>query len=245
MRFSLLLILFCTLTTSALSWDAPKNPAAKQSLKVAEQYMDDGVFHYAVDELNKAISKERHPDIYVLLGRCYRSLEKRKLAYFAYKNALSLENDNNEALVSLGDLALEFGTIKELKELLPALQSLDKSLAALVQHGLYCRQGNEALKKLRFRTAYRFFDKALQVNGESVEAEAGAISALSGLAKVYRQTKKYSKELKVLIRLYHMVPTKQLGQRIHNVFKIAGANATSRQSEVKSIVEHAQTLPDK
>ena len=245
MRLFLSMILLCFFCSFCFAWQAPQAPKALQAMKRAEEFMDNGAFHYAVDELNRAISIERHPDFYVLLGRCYRDLEKRKLAYFAYKNAYSLEQENTEALVSLGDLALEHGTIKEVEELLPALKSMDSNVAQFVEYGLSCRKGKEALEKGRFRTSYRHYEKALQLRSDSQKAEAGCVSALKGLAKAYGQMKRPLKELNCLLKLYHIVPSKALGRKIGKAYERAGSKAASRKVEVQSVIEHSQSLPDK
>ena len=245
MRFILLSLLLGFSYSLSFAWQAPQNPKALQAMKRAEEFMDNGAFHYAVDELNRAISLERHPDFYVLLGRCYRDLEKRKLAYFAYKNAYSLEQENSEALVSLGDLALEHGTIKEVEALLPALKSMDSDVAQFVEYGLLCRKGKEALKKGRFRSSYRYYEKALQLRSDSQKAEAGCVSALKGLAKAYGHMKRPLKELNCLLKLYHIVPSKSLGKKISKAYERAGSKAASRKIEVQSVVEHSQSLPDK
>ena len=230
-----------------LSLGPPSNERALAAQERAIEYMENNAFHLAIDELNRALGSEEHPDLYVLLGRCYRTINQRKLAYFAFKKAWKREKDNTEALVSLADLSFEFGSIEEIESLLPKLAELSPNVARNLEKKLLYKKAEEAEKRGEHKTAFRYYERAYHISSGSKRASKACQRLLLSMAKRQRKNRNYSKELNILLRLYHFEASKGLGRKIAGALKRANRItplSAKKKREAMAVIEHARSLRD-
>ena len=233
-RTMALVCVFVFLSTSTLTAGTgdPKKDAelAEAAFKAGNKMVEQGSFDPAVDLFNKAISLKKDKRYYIALGHALRDVERKLLAFFAYRNALAMlgdkepekDKDHEGLVVLIVSLGLDLHKYEVVNKYLPALEKYSPAIAKSARSRLLLQMGHKALTNEQFTQAYRHFAKARKVSQDKRAAIDGCRHALNGAAEKFSKQGRYAKSLSVLLRLYRLSPDEDVAIRVQGAFIRAG-----------------------
>jgi tetratricopeptide (TPR) repeat protein len=176
------------------------------------QHMDEGMVRRAVEQYKVITAKDpKDVDSLVMLGRLDRVLEDSVDAEAAFKHAIALDADNDEAITGLAGVYADRGNTKDSTALLEklaeknpsarGLQTLATNYEAMREFSLAAEALKKAIALDPNRTELRgqlaqnqamaqHYDEALQTYKEMADANPQDPSPYLGMAQVYQQQRK-------------------------------------------------------
>jgi tetratricopeptide (TPR) repeat protein len=174
--------------------------------------IDEGMVRRAVEQYKFITSKDpKDVDSLVMLGRLDRVLENSVDAEAAFKGAIAVDADNEDAITGLASVYSDRGNTKEATALLEKLEQKNPSPRALVtlannyeamkEYGLAADAYKKALaldpSRAELRAALaqdqamaQHFDDALQTYRDMAAANPQDASPYLGMAQIYQQQRK-------------------------------------------------------
>ena len=242
----LCVLVFLSSTILFASTGDPKKDAelAEAAFKAGNQMVEQGSFDPAVDLYNKALSLKKDKRYYIALGDALRDVERKLLAFFAYKNALAMigdkdpekDKDHEGLVVLIVSLGLDLHKYDVVREYLPALEKYSPSIASSARTRLLLQMGHKALTNEQYTQAYRYFAKARKVSQDKRAALDGCRHALNGAAEKFSKEGRFAKSLSVLLRLYRLSPDEDVAIRVQGAFIRAG-RPKKFEAKVKEILK--------
>ena len=123
---------------AALTGCSSSAEKAAESALLAQQYLDQKNYYEARKAIAEAIThRDDQSELHILKGRIALGAGKRSDAFLAYKDALSLESTNPEALQAVSQLGLQTGYLQDAEQAADTMLSFSPELPeALVTKGL-------------------------------------------------------------------------------------------------------------
>ncbi len=222
-----LLFVFFASNVNASTGDPVKDAElAEAAFKAGQQMIEQGAFDPAVDLFNKAVSLKKEKRYYIALGHALRDVERKLLAFFAYRNALKMtdeeDKDHEGLIVLIVSLGLDLKKYDDVRDNLEALEKYDPNLAKSARSRMLLQMGQQALQGQQFAQAYRYFSKARKVSQDERAAIRGCVHSLNGAAEKFEKQGRHGKCLGVLLRLYRLSPDEDVAIRVQGAFIRAG-----------------------
>lgn len=168
----------------ALSFASPspppwKVPAARAHFDEGRKLQEDGIYPFAIDQLQMSLAKEPRPETELALGECFSAMEQPLLAAVHFARYLEKAPKDAEVRNRLGCLQLRLGKLEEARASFTALRKLDPPSAATGLMQVELKLGDRAYAAEEYEEATAHFKAAVQHGGTDARA-------LDGIAKCRR-----------------------------------------------------------